>query len=156
TALRRVARGADRSAHRIFFASSSDNGRSWTAPRVVDDDGAPGPVAGRANHFMPALAVNRSGVVGVSWYDRRDNPDNLGYWVRFSASLDGGATWLPSARVSTSANVVADNEARLNGGDTSGLAADASGVFHPVWVDNRTGVPQVWTAPVAVRGAAHR
>jgi hypothetical protein len=23
-------------------------------------------------------------------------------------------------------------------------------VFHPAWIDNRTGVPQVWTAPVRV------
>ena len=36
------------------------------------------------------------------------------------------------------------------GGDTSGLAATADGVFHPVWVDNHTGVPQVWTASVVV------
>ena len=36
------------------------------------------------------------------------------------------------------------------GGDTDGLVADAGGVFHPVWIDNRNGVPQVWTAPVRV------
>jgi hypothetical protein len=39
------------------------------------------------------------------------------------------------------------------GGDTNGLAADAAGIFHPVWVDNRNGVPQVWTAPVRVLSA---
>jgi hypothetical protein len=49
---------------------------------------------------MPTVAVNRDGVVGVAWYDRRDNPDNLGWWVRFRASRDGGETFLPSARVS--------------------------------------------------------
>jgi hypothetical protein len=37
------------------------------------------------------------------------------------------------------------------GGDTAGLAADAAGAFRAVWVDNRTGVPQVWTASVTVR-----
>jgi hypothetical protein len=41
-------------------------------------------------------------------------------------------------------------------GDTSGLVADASGVFHPVWIDNRTGFSQVWTAPVRVSGSVHR
>ena len=38
----------------------------------------------------------------------------------------------------------------LTGADTTGMAATADGRFHPVWVDNRTGVPQVWTAAVRV------
>lgn len=32
------------------------------------------------------------------------------------------------------------------------LAAGADGAFHPVWVDNRTGVCQVWAARAEVRG----
>lgn len=39
-----------------------------------------------------------------------------------------------------------------NAGHTSGLAADSAGVFHPVWVDLRTGVSQLFTAPVTVTG----
>lgn len=140
----------------IFTASSDDDGREWTAPRVVNDDGPPQQNPGM-NHFMPAVAVNRDGVVGVSWYDRRDNPDNLGYWPRFSASLDGGATFLPSVRVSTFPNLVRDgNDTRVNSGDTAGLDADAKGAFHPVWIDNRTGTHQIWTMTIAVRGKVHR
>jgi hypothetical protein len=67
------------------------------------------------------------------WYDRRDNPDNRSYHARFSASLDGGATWTPSARVSTepyAAGPVSRQSAFSgNGGDTAGLAAAADGVF---------------------------
>jgi hypothetical protein len=36
------------------------------------------------------------------------------------------------------------------------LAVDISGVFHPAWIDNRSGVPNVWTAPVRVNGKARR
>jgi hypothetical protein len=141
----------------ILLASSSDEGRTWSAPRVVSDDRPALRTGDRPNHFMPMVAVNRGGIVAVSWYDRRDNPDNLGYWPRFSASLDGGTTWLPSVRVSTSANLVRDDkEIRFNSGDTAGLAADAGGTFHPVWIDNRTGTHQVWTASVGVRGAAQK
>jgi hypothetical protein len=32
------------------------------------------------------------------------------------------------------------------------LAVAADGVFHPTWVDNRTGVSQIWTAPISVQG----
>ena len=36
------------------------------------------------------------------------------------------------------------------------MAVASDGVFHPVWVDNRTGVPQLHTAPVRVTGTARR
>jgi len=126
-------------------------------PRIVsDDEGALKP-GDRPNNFMPMIAVNRKGIVGISWYDRRDNPDNLGYCPRFRASLDGGRTWLPSIRVSTSANLVNDEkETRFNSGDTTGLTADASGIFHPLWIDNRSGVHQMWTTTVTVPGAGVR
>jgi hypothetical protein len=32
------------------------------------------------------------------------------------------------------------------------LAVAADGMFHPTWVDNRTGVSQIWTAPISVQG----
>jgi hypothetical protein len=63
---------------------------------------------------MPAIAVNNDGVVAVAWYDRRDNPDNLGYFERLSASLDGGVTWLPSIRVSANANLPEVGNNRFN------------------------------------------
>jgi hypothetical protein len=88
------------------------------------------------------------GIVGLSWYDRRDSPNNLTYSPRFAASLDGGAT-RKRERPDT-------KDKHLNGGDTSGLAADADGVFHLVWIDNRTGVSQVWTTTVKVRAIAAR
>ena len=118
----------------VFAASSDDLGRTWTAPRVISDDAGSLPNGDRPNHFMPMVAVNKDGVVAVAWHDRRDNPDNLGYFQRLSASLDGGATWLPSIRVSSSPNVAEAGELRVNGGDTSGLTADAEGVFHALWI----------------------
>jgi hypothetical protein len=164
-----------RSGHtQIFFAASNDGGATWTTPRAIDDN-AP---SATTDHFMANVAVNRDGVVGVMWYDRRGHPDNLGWDVRFSASLDGGTTFLPSVKVSERGttfpagaslarnrpNTIAQDSAAMQratiaaaresftymGGDTAGLAADASGAFHPVWVDNRTGIPQVWTARVVV------
>jgi hypothetical protein len=167
----------------IWFSYSADRGRTWSPARPINDDrprpfGEYGP-----DNSMPALAVSKAGIVGASWYDRRDNPDNLGWYVRFSASADGGETFFPSVRVSSapatfpkpdrwdlvpsitgggdpfdrtgrktlSVNVGLQNFT-MNGGDTAGLVADAGGVFHPVWVDNRTGTPQLWTAPVTVGG----
>src|SRR5204863_7612462 len=52
--------------------------------------------------FMTTIAVNRNGVLGVMWYDRRDSPDNLGWTPRFSVSYDGGDTFVPSVKLATS------------------------------------------------------
>src|SRR5574341_154833 len=156
----------------ILLAYSSDKGKSWSKPAVVNDD-QPRPTKDQGpDDFMPVVAVNSAGVVGVMWYDRRDNPDNLAYWVRFSASLDGGETFLPSVRVSEAPNSpdralfpfaqsagggsglrggalrveVGISGFTFNGGHTAGMSVTADGLFHPFWVDNRTGVPQIWTA----------
>jgi len=135
---------------RIMFTRSADRGAHWSEPKTIDEADA-----AKGDNFMPAISVNKDGVVGVMWYDRRDNPDNRGYYARFTASRDGGDTWLPSVRVSEKPNAAPDESAparhfTLTGGDTSGLTADSEGVFHPLWIDNRTGVQQVWTAAVRV------
>jgi hypothetical protein len=62
----------------ILLISSSDKGKTWSKPIVVNDDFGRAPNEG-PDDFMRAIAVNSSGVVGVMWYDRRDNPDDLGY-----------------------------------------------------------------------------
>ena len=158
---------------RILFASSSDKGLTWSQSRDVD---ASIP-SDTTDQFLPTVAVNSAGVVGVMWYDRRNRPDNLGWDVRFAASTDGGTTFLPSVQVSEQGTkfdattpwtalrssvvqgkgdgggvvvTIGLNTFMFQGGDTAGLVADATGVFHPFWVDNRTGVPQIWTAPVSV------
>jgi hypothetical protein len=167
----------------VLLAYSSDKGKTWSRPRRVNDDRQKADPADGPHTLLPVVAVNRQGVVGISWYDRRDVADNLGWWVRFSASLDGGDTFLPSTKVSEAAHQFTGKErwsvtanasgggsqietarsktltigASINpflytGGHTAGLAADAGGRFHPFWVDNRTGISQVWTAPVSVAG----
>jgi hypothetical protein len=140
----------------ILFASSDDQGRTWSPPRIVSDDAGALKPGDRPNHLMPMVTVNNKGIIGLSWYDRRESPNNLSYRPRFAASLSGGASWLPSVPVSTSPNELTQTDKHLNGGDTAGLTADANGVFHLLWIDNRTGVHQVWTTTVKVRGKVGR
>jgi hypothetical protein len=133
----------------ILSSYSADRGDTWSAPVVVNDD-APR-TGGGPDHFMPVVAVNRDGVAGVMWYDRRDHADNLGFTARFSASMDGGVTWLPSVNVSEAPHIPKSQSGfDLSGGDTAGLAAAADGRFHALWVDTRTGTQQAWTAAIIV------
>jgi hypothetical protein len=169
----------------IFLAHSSNKGKTWSAPVLVSDDVSRRPGWGPDDN-EPVVAVNREGVVGVSWMDRRNSPHDLGYYERFSASFDGGETFVPSVRVGAApatfyhgshlsldaassgggsiesylrgkplqATIGYNSRFGFIGGDTEGLAADGNGVFHALWVDNRTGVPQMWTAPITVNGSA--
>jgi len=169
----------------VLFSYSADRGQTWAPPIVVNDDRAPAAPAAAPNHLLPAVAVNAAGIVAVSWLDRRDAPDNLGWRERVRVSLDGGETFLASS-------VVGEAPARFDGderwpsfaytggggsriggggllrvnilaphhlyfpGDYAWITAGADGVFHPYWIDNRTGWPQVWTAPVQVAASAIR
>jgi hypothetical protein len=97
------------------------------------------------------------------WYDRRDFPNHDGYVPRFAASFDGGETFTASVVISKAPNARSAQKGPdflLNGGDTAGLTAAADGRFHAVWIDNRTGVQQVWTAAIGIgtpdRAAAPR
>ena len=166
-----------RSGHsRIMFTYSADRGATWSKPSIVDQ--IPGNLSHSPDSFMPTLAVNKDGIVGLSWDDRRENPDNIGYYARFTASLDGGESWLPSVRLAerpalfrqgpegetissyatddgpnpTTVRIVRAPE--FHAGDTAGLCADANGVFHALWVDNRDGRDQAYTSAIAVPGVA--
>jgi len=166
-----------------IMLSWSDDGKKWSRPLPVDDPAIPAEEGKGPDAFFPEVAVNDRGVVGLTWYDRREDPKNRVFRLRFTASADGGNTVMPSVAVSTHAHVYAADTAReryfglglsfrdtagstwigiatgqafrtLDGvGDYGGFVARPDGAFQAVWVDNRTGVPQLFTAPVRVNVA---
>jgi BNR/Asp-box repeat len=171
----------------ILFSYSTDKGKSWSKPTLVNDDHPSLNFTEASVHFQPVIAVNKDGAVGVMYYDRRNSTNNLDWTVRFAASLDGGETFLPTVQVAESPNSFGGsaklilsargyggghmpqnkdyrggalkfdlgiNQFNLAGGHTAGMAADANGVFHPFWIDNRTGVAQIWTTPVTINRKA--
>jgi hypothetical protein len=171
----------------VMLSYSTDNGSTWSKPIVVNDDEPFGDGRKGPDDTLGTVAVNKNGVVGISWYDRRESSNDLDWFVRFAVSIDGGKTFLPSVKVSEAAFVndwtksininflnfgggnfedslgggplhvsAVVGRAYSHGGDTAANAVDAEGVFHPAWIDNRTGTPQIWTAPVSVNGTAIR
>jgi hypothetical protein len=142
---------------RVWLARSQDRGETWSKPVLLGERSGEVEAAKRYESFLPAVAVNKTGVVGVVWYDSRDLPSKRRAWnIRFCASLDGGETWLPSVRA-TDRESLFDEGLKLPSawpGDTAGLVADADGVFHAAWVDNRTRVRQIWTAAIRVEAGS--
>jgi hypothetical protein len=172
-----------KSRRHIILFYSSDKGKTWSSPRIIDDSSAaitPGIIDCDSDPvFNPVVAVNKNGVVGVAWYQNFCLPKR-GWNLRFAASVDGGDTFTPSILISNRPQLfeqgevwpvrgpITGSQGTRDGvavgfsvnwgrfffgfGETTGMAAGADGVFHAFWINNQTGVSQIWTAPIQVRG----
>lgn len=150
--------------YRLALRISSDRGRRWSAPRYLSAMiGAP------RDQFAPSAAFNASGVLGVAWSEMTDATH---YVERFTASLDGGRTFLAPRVITTVASMPFNDEnvsgqtngfgkgsffqysgftTRSGGGDYFGMTTDDAGSFHPLWIDSRDGVgAQLYTATIAL------
>jgi hypothetical protein len=128
----------------VFLASSFDGGKTFSDPVRVNDD------ATQADQFMPAVAVAADGTVGVFFYNRRLDPNNLRIDVYFARSRNGGRSFEPNLRVTDVSFDVpptfgqrtsSQNFDALRGicymGDYNQMAADAQ-FFYLTWGDNRS------------------
>jgi hypothetical protein len=156
--------------YRILISHSADRGKTWSEPRTLEQGLDKG-----VKQWQPAIAVNKDGVVGVTWFDSREDKDGKKYHQYFAASVDGGDTFTKPSQISSEisdpngrgnsqlAPMVWVHEGQISlstisaasrwgsGGDYMGLAADKDGAFHPFWSDARTGTFQVYTAKVSVQ-----
>lgn len=83
---------ADRSPARIYFASSTTAGDTWSPRLNVSTAGL------RVEHAFPALAAGEEGDIRIAWMDKRNNP----LWnVYYRSSTNGGATWSRESRISS-------------------------------------------------------
>ncbi len=121
----------------IAFSRSTDGGATWSAPARVNDD----PIANGVDQMDPAIGVSPSGTIGITWLDRRLDPNHFLYDAFYSQSTDGGLTWSANQRVSeVSSNPLAVPDGELNGrlGEYGALAFGTDYVL-PSWIDSRNG-----------------
>ncbi|GEM_PF-1375574 len=78
---------ADRDEADIFVRSSKDDGKTWSDPVLVNDDG-PGP-----HQWMSNVAVAGDGSVHVFFFDKRYDPNHVLIDLVHAVSFDGGKTW---------------------------------------------------------------
>lgn len=80
----------------IFYQRSTDGGKTWADPKVLnDDDNALMAVQG-----VPNMSIASSGRIDVAWWDLRNDPGiNFGNDVYYASSDDNGATWSKNLRV---------------------------------------------------------
>jgi hypothetical protein len=129
--------------------SRSDNGRNWSSPVQVNDDNSNAPSSPGADHYLPAIAVDNTGSLGVCFYDRRLDSANFLIDRECANSQDGGRTWR-NHRVTTESfapSIAADlliNPVYM--GDYDTVAVDStrrSSGFLGAYGDNTRGNPDV-------------
>lgn len=131
---------------KAFVTTSTDEGRTWSAPAKIDDPHAP---IDRGDEFYPNIGVAPNGRVDVAWHDFRNDPTGprqVGtfyrgerYWdVYYSYSTDAGATWSANMRV-TSPSIDGKAGATFNNIDTRGPIGLGStdGAAYVAWSDSR-------------------
>jgi hypothetical protein len=122
----------------VFLVRSTDQGRTWSAPLRVNDD------ATTNNQWMPCVAVAANGVVGVMFYDRRNDPANLDTDVYLAQSFDGGLSFLPNRRITDVSFPISRNDLTdpnpfdliLFYEDYNRMVARGN-EFYMVWADSR-------------------
>jgi hypothetical protein len=132
----------------IYVTYSTNNGTSWSTALKVNTDST------SSSQFFPRIAVDQtSGKVAVSWYDCRDDPNNVRTRFYLAVSGDGGVTFSPNIPLEThssDATVVAsqscqcivgcpDPPTTLDYFDYTGLAF-YGGFVYPAWADNSISV----------------
>lgn len=81
---------------RVGVIHSTDGGNTWSKPVPV------APADDTHDQFFPWLSVSPTGLVGVSWLDRRNDPANIDYQAFAAISTNGGLSFRPNVQLTTS------------------------------------------------------
>jgi hypothetical protein len=126
----------------LLLATSGDRGATWSTKAVT-------PASDRHDQFFPWVSVSSTGMVGVSWMDRRNDPLNVKYQAFAAFSSNGGASFGKNVNLSAAAS----NPGQYGFiGDYSGNAWSQDGsIFYVTYTDTTTGVDQDFLAGVRLR-----
>jgi hypothetical protein len=140
----------------IIFHYSNSEGESWSAGTSIsqftkEDKSKKNPFTG-----MPQITVNNKGVIGIIWQSRIEDEKGECQFLYFSASMDGGKTFLPPVKVSSQLSCMENEQnnwagARYkSGGDYTGFLSDENGDFLVIWPDSRNGISKLYMADIKV------
>ena len=121
---------------KVYVATSHDGGSTWTRKAVA-------PPAANHDQFFPWVSVSPSGIVGVSWLDRRNDPSNKKYEAFAAFSSNGGKSFGKNIDLSAAPSDPAnDGFGGQFMGDYTGNAWAGDKTFYVTYTDTTTGVGQ--------------
>ncbi len=105
-----------------------------TSPSRVNQD----PIGNGKDQFQPQIAITASGQIDISYFDRRNDPNDFFIDTYLSRSNDGGVTWtdmrVTQAMSDARINPPIDGAGNYFYGDYQGLVADDRCAI-PFWQD---------------------
>lgn len=121
----------------VWLAHSADGGVAWSAPVLVHAN------LPRVDHFNQWMHVDDTdGAVHLMWRDTRNDPGRKKTDIYYTKSVDGGATFMPEARVTTAmSDETTAGSSPDQYGDYEGLSAFMS-CASPFWTDRRVAAPE--------------
>jgi hypothetical protein len=121
--------------------ASPDGGTTWKMPVRV---AAPY----KNDEFFPGLSVSATGLVGVNWLDRRNDPQNIFYQPFVAVSHDGGKSFGKNYRLAKPLSNPYYSPYSM--GDYTGNAWSGQRLF-VTWPDTRNGIMQDYVGGLLIK-----
>jgi hypothetical protein len=119
---------------RVQVICSTDGGSTWSQPVHL------APKSDTHDQFFPAISVSSTGKVGVSWLDRRNDPNDIDYQAFAAISEDGGQSFGANWQLTTAFSNPKTNGTGNNWmGDYTGNTWSGD-TFIAAWMDSSNGV----------------
>lgn len=143
---------------------SCKQGPGWRQPGRLNDDR----LGNGLRQYLPRLSLSPDGRIDALFYDRRDDAGNLGTWVYYTYSNDGGRSFAPNMKVTPEPfdprigqqyGVVSASQ-QVEFGSRLGLWSRRHDAL-AAWTDTRNADPNstgqdIFTAEVALAGRVAR
>lgn len=111
----------------IFYATTTNNGTSWTTPGTLNTNAG---TDGTQGDFEPEVATDGAGTIVVVWQAHLDTATyGTDLELAFSRSTNGGTTWSAPAPL----NSLADTDSSLSHDVEQKIATDGAGNWIVVW-----------------------
>ena len=136
----------------LYFTKSTNGGSSWSTPTIING-GAGDP---QADSFFPWMEVDRTGRIGIVFYDTRNghrndsqNPALIDTFYTYSE--DGGATWNEHRLTPTTWSSQYDGGGDFFIGDYLGMGqahGPAGSYFWPLYLSGQANRPNQYTQKI--------
>lgn len=129
----------------IILRKSTDGGSNWSDGIKVNQDA----LSNGKYQFFPGITVDQFGGVNIIFYDDRNTTsDSSGVFL--ARSTDAGSTWIEYEISDRNFEPIAvSGLGQGYMGDNIDITSVGNKLF-PVWMDNRTGIFQIWSVPIEI------